>query len=961
MLKQFEKNYRMKTSLSFFLAFVLLVGVFTLPLSTAQGADKKYGRVQSDNTNVAQLPGGSVYILKLPKDWVVEILEMVTQDGISWQKISSKDPYAPTDTNVYSGYILNGYLTELSAEEGRLWESNPVQPVVQGNSPVVNNPVQAQNSVPEQVLTTSNSNFTTYTVGTVNSSGTNIRVQPWGGVIAKVNRGTVLEVFSVPSGNTDNDWYGVRYGEYYGYIQAPYFTLNTGTVLPTPFEPKPTNIPYSDRAVGFVKVTKGGANLRDSVGGKTMEQLKRNTLLPYISKPIFSNRYTWYEVITAGGTRGFLRSDVVEITSQGGSSGGGGSIVVPPVVTQAPDTSTIYGTVTVTKSNSNLRETPGGSTITQIAKGTSLNYYQAPISSGGYNWYYVQAPNGRFGYLRSDVVNVSSQIDVTPAPMPTQGPIVTQPPVVPGSYGTITLIKNNVNLRNTPNGSSLTQLKRNTTHTLIGNPVSSGRYTWYPIQASGYTGYIRGDMVNYTPGSGSVNPPVITNGPIVTNPPSVTGNYVKITKPGVNVRNSPGGKTIGQVKRNTIWPMTGNSIQAVGYIWYPINANGLTGYVRGDVSYQMSPKEVEDYLNGKGGSATQSPVQPTTPPVVGSQYVLTKEDNVELKVIADGSGIVLDTLKKNVALPHIGTSTIAGEVWYNVSHTHMGHTYSLWVPATKVQTMTYQEYQNWLLTNTTPAPTATPNPNVTPTPVPTGGPPEATYNILRKGARGEEVSRMQARLKELGYYTATISGYYDTAVYNAVRNYQKAYGLKVDGVAGPNTLHSLYGTVPPGTTNPGGGGSGSGDFVLYPVERVDWTSGVVDKVWAKGATAQIKDVRTGKTFTLQRLYGGAHIDAEPLTAADTAVICQLYGVSSASQMTENKHYQKRPLWVTVGGRTFAASLYAVPHGSQSILNNNFPGQLCVHFLNSRTHGSNIIHKEHTAAVNEAYNAAPQKK
>ncbi|NLB90863.1 MAG: hypothetical protein GX786_06570 [Clostridiales bacterium] len=226
---------------------------------------------------------------------------------------------------------------------------------------------------------------------------------------------------------------------------------------------------------------------------------------------------------------------------------------------------------------------------------------------------------------------------------------------------------------------------------------------------------------------------------------------------------------------------------------------------------------------------------------------------------------------------------------------------------------------------------------------------EATYETLRIGSSGDAVSRLQTSLKEKGYYTGSISGYYDSATATAVRAFQRAAGLSQDGIAGSNTLHALYGTVPPG-------GGSSADFTLYPVEKVDWYSGGINSLWARGSLATVKTVEGGYTFTLKRLFGGSHADAEPLTTNDTAQILKIYNVSSANQLTENKHYQRVPVWITVGNRTFAASMYGVPHGEKTIVNNNFPGQLCIHFINSKTHGSSVVDPGHQKAIQKAYDA-----
>ena len=57
----------------------------------------------------------------------------------------------------------------------------------------------------------------------------------------------------------------------------------------------------------------------------------------------------------------------------------------------------------------------------------------------------------------------------------------------------------------------------------------------------------------------------------------------------------------------------------------------------------------------------------------------------------------------------------------------------------------------------------------------------------------------------------------------------------------------------------------------------------------------------------------------------------------------------------MGGRTFAASMYGIPHNYEGdrIPDNNYNGQFCVHFVNSKTHGSssNPAHVDTDASYN----------
>lgn len=63
--------------------------------------------------------------------------------------------------------------------------------------------------------------------------------------------------------------------------------------------------------------------------------------------------------------------------------------------------------------------------------------------------------------------------------------------------------------------------------------------------------------------------------------------------------------------------------------------------------------------------------------------------------------------------------------------------------------------------------------------------------LLRRGAKGEPVAKLQRRLKELGVDPGPIDGDFGPRTENAVRKYQKQQDLDSDGVVGPKTWNKL--------------------------------------------------------------------------------------------------------------------------------------------------------------------------
>ena len=59
------------------------------------------------------------------------------------------------------------------------------------------------------------------------------------------------------------------------------------------------------------------------------------------------------------------------------------------------------------------------------------------------------------------------------------------------------------------------------------------------------------------------------------------------------------------------------------------------------------------------------------------------------------------------------------------------------------------------------------------------------------GSSGQEVIQIQRKLKNWGYYNGAIDGKYGYQTYRAVRWFQAKNGLKVDGIAGKQTLAAM--------------------------------------------------------------------------------------------------------------------------------------------------------------------------
>ncbi len=119
----------------------------------------------------------------------------------------------------------------------------------------------------------------------------------------------------------------------------------------------------------------------------------------------------------------------------------------------------------------------------------------------------------------------------------------------------------------------------------------------------------------------------------------------------------------------------------------------------------------------------------------------------------------------------------------------------------------------------------------------------------------------------------------------------------------------------------------------------------VDKIFPMYATAKITDIYTGASFNVQRREGSSHVDAQPLTAEDTAIMKKIYGGRWS--------WERKGVIVEVRGYRIAASMHGMPHGSGKIDDNNFPGHFCIHFLGSTVHSGGMDIRHHQEILKAA--------
>jgi len=914
-----------KKALNRLLCLALALLLLAPPIAVdASDVSTKYGYTTVANTMFRPRAGTTDYIDRLPAHWAADILGTETVGGDLWYHVKTNLPTRLDRT--YYGYIKGTVFRPMTKAEETAWAASPVQ-APGGITP----PAPVITAAPGDPAKLSN-------IAVVTVAGAQLRqiANASGAVIVGLLLNTRMTVLETPA-DLVNGWYRVTVmtdsGPYTGYIAAAHIRVLTNAEAgATPATAAPAT------QAGYIKIKLPGTNLRRTPGGESMLQMPVGLILPFYGSPVSSLGYQWVHVLHTSGAYGYVRGDCYTFTDDKGNPATPPAIT-PPYIPSVPTVPTVPGAgggyIKLVRGGVNLRQTAGGPSFAQLDRNTVLPY-SGFTQQGGYTWYYVTAVPGA-GYIRSDMAVLTDSA----------GTGTVTPPTPSGNVlGYVVTTKSGVNLRRTAttNGHVFTQVARNTVWPLIAPVVNNQGYNWYFVRTKDHTGYLRGDCVRQmTEAEVAAYLGGTTPGPVT--PPTPTGpiaGYIKTTITKVNIRVAPSldAQHVTQIAPSgVVFPYLGTTTSG-GRMWYQILYNNVPAYMLGTLAKIMTAQEVADYL--KTVPATPAPVPTATVnPADLSSTAVTVMDRVLVRASGSMSARTDSILYQqgSVAKLQGPTATADGYSWYQVTAGGV----TGWIRADMLRILTKTEEA---ALNQTGDPSA---------------PPEATYRTLRRADTGADVTRLQTELARLGFLNpAAITGIYTTETITAVTNYQQAAGLYVDGVAGPNTQHKLYGTVPEGTyTDPSGG---TVTPTLYPMEKLDWTT--VDTIWARGATAVVTDVKTRLSFRVRRWAGGSHADGEPLTAADTAVMCRIYGVNNAQEIAEKNLWQRRPVWVTVNGRSIAGSVYGVPHNypaGDQIPDNDFNGQFCVHFVGSKTHSSASVDAGHQAAIDYAYLNAPSRK
>lgn len=224
------------------------------------------------------------------------------------------------------------------------------------------------------------------------------------------------------------------------------------------------------------------------------------------------------------------------------------------------------------------------------------------------------------------------------------------------------------------------------------------------------------------------------------------------------------------------------------------------------------------------------------------------------------------------------------------------------------------------------------------------GAPEG-FETLKLNSQGTIVFMIQMRLRDLGYLNYRATGEYLSKTESAVRSFQEYNELSADGQLGPMTYDKLFSNNvvrrPLATNIVVKSGPPPVGLPSEFGELSDWST--INEKFPVDTTATVTDYNSGKSFTVKRTGGKGHADVKPVDQVAYNMFLECFG--------GEPNWEKRSVFVTVGGTKYAASLFGNPHGDDE--------STCLYFYNSTSDVLGFVDKEHQKWVLRAANQPMQ--
>ena len=543
----------------------------------------------------------------------------------------------------------------------------------------------------------------------------------------------------------------------------------------------------------------------------------------------------------------------------------------------------------------NLRGTAGSGAqiLERIPNGTLLTVYPA-----GDKWFNT-AYNGQSGYVLGSFLDFNIGAP-TPPPTAVIPAVTPTPTAVPSGALTATVqCTGSLNLRGTAssNGAILARIPSGAL--IAVQPVNE---KWYATVYNGQNGYVMAKYLRLSGGAAQPAPTAQTGVVIQPVSSSVSVNELRYeefryatvhtTGGGLNVRKGPG-ETYARVSelRNG----TEIVIRSIEGGWCAMYYGDIQGYVQ------------RQYLTvsaASGGAAQQPAVSGAAYDTAilnrvlrsgytGQDVNLVQQRLVALKYLTGISGVydsaTIEAVRSFQKLNSLTADGLAGPGTFSALFSEGA------LPAGSAMAGSYSTY-------------------------------EIDYNGNTSAAKTAAVRRAQTALRELRY-NVPLTGAFEARTHDAIVAFQLRNGLTASGVLDAATQKALYSGSAKDAASPSRyylpAGAGTGVAAPTNIQLLHW-SNEVSGALSGYKSVTVYDPGSGLSWKLSILSRGRHLDTEPATLEDTLIQKKAFGTTS---------WDVHPVYVQLpDGRWSLATMHDYPHGVNTIRDNGFGGQNCVHFL-----------------------------
>jgi uncharacterized protein YgiM (DUF1202 family) len=441
---------------------------------------------------------------------------------------------------------------------------------------------------------------------------------------------------------------------------------------------------------------------------------------------------------------------------------------------------------------------------------------------------------------------------------------------------------------------------------------------WSRVQVGGSTGYIRSDFLRFPIGS---TPAIFA------------------TTDGVNLRSSPSKSSNTNILHTV---PSGTSVEVLEHDpagWSSVRVSGVSGYIRSDF-----------LTRGGSGAAISAPSASSSGQVQAIANLWTT-GNVNMRSGSSLDDSIITTLARNTSVEVLEN---LANGWSRVRHG--GNDGFIKTELLSTTQTTQDTSTRWVAGNVNLRSGASMN-----------------HSVIRTLSPGTSVELLESqtngwsRVRHSGTEGFIKSDLLSTSPTPASTTLRTVTGVYFR--TGPSTNHRAIELLQANTPvtvleNQSNGWSkvrynGTEGFIKTEflgsgarvIELIDWST--ARSLLPTGRDLRVVDVRTGISYNIRVFSKGNHADVDTSSQADT----------DAKRNTRNGvwAWAPRPVWVTVGDRTFAAAINGMPHAGSVVSGNGLNGHFCLHFKGSTSHTSTSASyfRNMQNAVQEAYDARPR--